>query len=66
MTFFPFTKILASIMWRRYDFSFLLLKYRYPYCGEDILPFLGSFKMFNIITDHTGTTVLHAFHLATG
>ena len=24
-----------------------------PYCGEDILPFLGSFKMFNIIMDLT-------------
>ena len=33
-----------------------------PYCGKDILPFLGSFKMFNIMTDHTGTTALCVFH----
>ena len=56
MTFFSFTQISVSILWKRYDFlsfysnigihsvekmrlSFLLLKYRYPYCGEDILPF---------------------------
>ena len=66
MTSFTFTKISVSVLWRKYDFSFLLLKYRYPYCGEDILPFLGSFKMFNIITDHTGTTALRTFHLAMG
>ena len=66
MTFFTFTKISVYILWRRCDFSFILLKYRYRYCGEDILPFLGSFKMFNIITDHTGTTAPRAFHLAIG
>ena len=34
-----------------------------PYCGEDILPFLGSFKMFDIITDHVMVPPLFALSI---
>ena len=33
-----------------------------PYCRGDILPFLGSFKMFNIITDALVPPVLR-YHI---
>ena len=48
------------------NFSKTITIWKNIYCGEDILPFLESFKMFNIVMDHTGTTALCTFHLAIG
>ena len=34
-----------------------------PDCGEDILPFLGSLKMFNIISDHVMVPSLYVLSI---
>ena len=63
VTFFLFTQISVSILWRRYDFlSF------YSNIGihsvEKMLPiFLGSFKMFNTIVDHVMVPPLSALFI---
>ena len=53
MTFFPFTQISVSILWRRYDFLSFYSNIGIHSVEKMWLIFLGSFKMFNIIMDQT-------------